>query len=217
MAVRKEMPAPRGCAARPGYSLKPEYVTIHNTGNGAKGAGALNHGKYLQNAGKGKTVSWHYVVDDGMVVQCIPEDENAWHAGDGAGGIGNRKSLSIEICENPESDLKKATDNAAELTAELMRRYGIPLEHVVQHNHWNGKNCPHLIRAGIPYSWQAFLNKVQRFYEDAKASEDTTPEKETQQAPTVPVYTLNIGPMTVGDRQTLVRKARELGLPVKEV
>ena len=213
----KEMLAPRGCAARPGYKLTPEYITIHNTGNSAKGAGAENHGKYLQGAGKGKTVSWHYAVDDKLIVQCIPENENAWHAGDGAGGTGNRKSLSIEICENPESDLTKATDNAAALTALLMRKYGIPLEHVVQHSHWNGKNCPHLIRAGKPYGWQVFLDKVKAFYEETAGEdgESAAPKEGTRQARPVPVYTLNIGPMTAGDRQTLVSKAQELGLPVE--
>lgn len=161
----KEYIAPAGCEARPGYKLVPVYITIHNTGNSGKGAGAENHGRYLQGTGAFKTVSWHYAVDDGLIVRCIPENENAWHAGDGGSGTGNRQSLAIEICENPESNLAKATDNAAELAARLMHDYKIPLGNVVQHNRWNGKNCPHLIRAGKPYDWQAFLKKVQAFYE----------------------------------------------------
>ena len=31
------------------------------------------------------------------IVQGIPENRNAWHAGDGNGG-GNRKGIGIEIC-----------------------------------------------------------------------------------------------------------------------
>ena len=162
----KEMLAPKGSAARPGYALAPRYVTIHNTANAGKGAGAQAHGRYLQGGGARQSVSYHYAVDDGLIVRIIPDDEVAWHAGDGAQGTGNRKSLAIEICENPESDLAKATDNAAELTARLMKDHAIPLANVVQHHHWSGKNCPHLLRAGRPYSWETFLAKV-RGYRDA--------------------------------------------------
>ena len=162
----KSMPIPRGSAARPGYVLAPAYITIHNTANAAKGAGAESHGLYMtKNGGQNSQVSYHFVVDDALIVQLLPETESAWHAGDGANGTGNRKSLAIEICENPESDLRKATDNAAELTALLMKRWGIPLERVVQHNHWSGKDCPHLIRAGNPYGWSTFLAHTRAFYD----------------------------------------------------
>ena len=167
MTEIKEMMIPKGTAARPGYAMTPKYITIHNTANAATGAGAESHGRYMTvNGGQNKQVSYHYVVDDKLIVRLLPDTENAWHAGDGGSGTGNRKSLAIEICENPESDLTAATDNAAELTARLMKDWGIALDHVVQHNHWSGKNCPHLIRAGKPYGWQTYLAKV-RAYRDA--------------------------------------------------
>ena len=37
-----------------------------------------------------------------------------------------------------------------------MQRHGIPLANVVQHNHWNGKDCPNAIR-GTAGAWEAFL------------------------------------------------------------
>ena len=37
-----------------------------------------------------------------------------------------------------------------------MQRHGIPLTNVVQHNHWNGKDCPKTIRATAS-AWEAFL------------------------------------------------------------
>ncbi len=163
MVEIKEMLAPKGSKCRPGYALKPTYITIHNTANTSSGAGAENHGKYLQGGGQSKTVSWHYAVDDKLIVRCIPENECAWHAGDGGKGTGNRHSLAIEICENPESSLEAATDNAAELTASLMEKYGISIGNVVQHNHWSGKDCPRRIRKGEPYSWDTFLARVQGY------------------------------------------------------
>ena len=165
MTPIKEMLIPKGTAARPGYAMQPGYITIHNTANASKGAGAEIHGLYMtQNGGQNAQVSYHYVVDDQVIIRLLPDTENAWHAGDGANGTGNRKSLAIEICENPESDLLAATDNAAELTARLMKDWGIGTDHVVQHNFWSGKNCPRRIRAGEPYDWDAFLAMVQGFY-----------------------------------------------------
>ena len=178
MVEIKEMLAPKGSKCRPGYALKATYITIHNTANTNAGAGAENHGKYLQGGGKSNTVSWHYAVDDKRIVRCIPENECAWHAGDGGKGTGNRHSLAIEICENPESDIETATNNAAELTASLMEKYGIPLSNVVQHNRWSGKDCPRRIRKGEPYNWATFLSRVQG-YMAGEAPTPSAPAAET--------------------------------------
>lgn len=147
-------------AARSGYVLTPKYITIHNTANTGVGADAENHAIYMQGSGKNSTASYHYVVDDKEIYRLLPDNEVAWHAGDGEYGTGNRQSLAIEICENVDGNLLKATNNAVELTAYLMKLYNIPLSNVVQHNHWSGKNCPNRIRKGEPYNWQTFLNKV---------------------------------------------------------
>lgn len=140
-------------------------VTIHNTGNGKQGAGALNHGVYLQGGGAKVQASWHYAVDDKLITRSIPEKEKAWHAADGVYGTGNSCTVAIEICMNPDSDIKKATDNAAELTADILRRNGVKQAegYVFQHNHWSGKNCPQMIRAGKPYDWVTFLAKVNSY------------------------------------------------------
>ncbi|MEG2673014.1 MAG: N-acetylmuramoyl-L-alanine amidase [Ruthenibacterium sp.] len=159
----KTMLAPKGSMCRSGYFMKPEYITIHNTANTSKGAGAKAHGAYLQGGGAKKAVSYHYAVDDKIIVQIIPDSEVAWHAGDGGKGTGNRKSIGIEICENPESNLRDATDSAAMLCAILMQQYGIVLQNVVQHHHWSGKNCPNRIRKGEPYDWMTFIAKVSGF------------------------------------------------------
>lgn len=157
-----EMYAPRGSACRSGYPLVPVYITIHNTANTSAGADAKAHGTYLRGAGKDKYVSWHYAVDETRAVACIPENEVAWHAGDGAVGTGNRKSLAIEICENSDGNLLGATENAVVLTAMLCKKYNIPADRIVQHNHWTGKDCPRRLRRGEPYSWDEFLARVKK-------------------------------------------------------
>ena len=165
---------PINTAARSGYVLKPKYITIHNTANTSVGAGAENHAIYMQGSGKNSTASYHYVVDDKEIYRLLPDNEVAWHAGDGEYGTGNRQSLAIEICENVDGNLLNATNNAVELTAYLMKLYSIPLSNVMQHNHWSGKNCPNRIRKGEPYNWQTFLNKVKACYSQGSVSNSTT-------------------------------------------
>lgn len=170
---------PSGSVARSGLFMAPRYITVHNTGNPNKGADAENHAIYLQNSGKNVSTSYHYVVDDKEIYQLLPDNEVAWHAGDGQYGTGNRQSIAIEICENSDGNLLKATDNAVELVANLMKKYNIPLSNVVQHNHWSGKDCPRQIRAGKPYHWNTFLNKVQAIY-NGIAETKPTPTKGIQ-------------------------------------
>lgn len=134
-------------------------VTIHQTGNTSTGANALNHALYLQGSGARLQASWHYCVDDGVITRSIPEYEIAWHAGDGYGD-GNFKTIAIEICINSDGNLTKACDNAAELAADILKRYDLGIDHLFQHHDWSGKNCPAQMRAGVPYSWPTFKNKV---------------------------------------------------------
>ena len=142
---------------RPGGSNPCKYITIHETGNAAKGADAAAHGAYLDSdAGERDMVSWHYTVDDHAIVQHLPDYETAYHAGDGKDGPGNTTSIGVEICVNAGGDFEAAKANAAALVRLLMEEHGIPLDNVVQHNRWNGKDCPKTIRATTG-AWEAFL------------------------------------------------------------
>lgn len=143
---------------RPGRDTNPDtYITIHETGNAAKGADAAAHADYLDSvAGEDDLVSWHYTVDDHAIVQHLPDYETAYHAGDGKDGPGNTTSIGVEICVNAGGDFAQAQANAASLVRLLMEEHGILLDNVVQHNHWNGKNCPRSIRATTG-GWEEFL------------------------------------------------------------
>lgn len=73
------------------------------------------------------------------------------------------KTINIEICDNEDGDILKATDNAVELCAQILRRYNVKNagDYLFQHNYWTGKDCPYDIRRGNPYDWDTFVNKVQ--------------------------------------------------------
>ena len=147
---------PAGRKNRPGKSNPDEYITIHETGNFSKGADAAAHASYVKSdSAANDYVSWHYTVDDHAIVQHIPDGETAYHAGDGKDGPGNNTSIGIEICVNLDGDFEKAKENAASLVRLLMSEHGIDIDHVVQHNHWSGKDCPYTIRH--TGTWDAFL------------------------------------------------------------
>lgn len=156
--------APLDHNCRPGINRRGfRGVTIHNTSNWSNGANALAHANLLRNGWKDVYTSWHYVVDKDYAVRCVPENEVAWCQGDG-NGDGNMTTISIEICDNADGDIRKATDNAVELCADILRRNGITNVngHLFQHNYWTGKDCPYDIRRGNPYDWGTFCNKVQQ-------------------------------------------------------
>lgn len=126
---------------RPGYAMTPQYITIHSTGNPK--STAQNEANYVC-YNSDRQASYHYVCDDSQIIQVLPVNEVAWHAGDGGSGTGNRKSVAIEICE--PGDRKKAVDNAVWLTKELMRDLSIDKAHIKQHHDWSGKDCPRILR-----------------------------------------------------------------------
>lgn len=155
--------APAGHNCRPGISRRGfRGITVHNTSNWSKGANALAHANLLRGSWKDKYVSWHYAIDEDYAVRCIPENEVAWCAGDG-NGDGNMKTINIEICDNEDGDIRKATDNAIELCASILKRNGISnaSSFLFQHNYWTGKDCPYDIRRNNPYDWDTFVRKVQ--------------------------------------------------------
>lgn len=135
--------------ARPQYPMRPEYITIHNTGN--PGASALANSIYVDTVDSNK--SWHFTVGPGEVYQELPITESAWHAGDGAQGDGNRKSIGIEIAE-----VNGAEETSIKFVAQLIRATGISADNIVPHRHWSGKLCPRLI---LPH-WDKFIEDIKR-------------------------------------------------------
>ncbi|MED4130286.1 N-acetylmuramoyl-L-alanine amidase family protein [Shouchella miscanthi] len=131
---------PRNNYNRPGRSMSPRYITIHETANTSVGANAAMHASYVRNPST--RVSWHYSVDsDNYIYQHLPINETAYHAGDG-GGDGNTNSIGIELCVNSDGNFTRTRRNAAALVKWLMNRHNIPLSNVVTHNKWSGKRCP---------------------------------------------------------------------------
>lgn len=130
------------------------WITIHDTGNTARGADAQVHAN-LQSRGNPRKASWNYQVDDKEAIQSFHDTTRCWHCGDGNGN-GNMNSIGIEICINRDGNYKKAVQNAIELTKQLMKKYNIPASRVVRHYDWNRKYCPRQLmngKDGLSWSW----------------------------------------------------------------
>lgn len=141
MQIRQDF-IPASNRNRPGTRIIPTHLTIHETANRSRGADALTHARYVKGEdAQNRQVSWHYTVDDQYIIQHLPNHELGWHAG----SEGNRQSLGIELCVNSDGDFEQTTRNAQWLVARLMRELSIPIDRVVTHQHWTGKNCPAIL------------------------------------------------------------------------
>ena len=141
------------------YLMTAEFIVVHNTANDAT---AQNEVAYM--IGNKNQVSFHYAVDDQEVVQGIPINRNAWHAGDG-NGEGNRKGISIEICYSKSGGTRfdQAEKNAAHFIATLLRERGWGIEKVKKHQDFRNKYCPHRT---LDKGWNGFIQMIKSYLND---------------------------------------------------
>ncbi len=135
-------------------AMVPEFLVVHNTANDASAANEIAY--MIRNDNQ---TSFHFAVDNKEIIQGIPENRNAWHAGDGH-GPGNRKGISIEICYSLSGGPKfiAAEKLAAKFVAFKLKEKGWGLDKVKKHQDFSGKYCPHRT---LDMGWQRFLNMVQ--------------------------------------------------------
>lgn len=135
------------------YAMTPTRIVVHNTANDAS---ANNEVSYMIR--NNEKVSFHFAVDDKEIVQGIPLDRNAYHAGDGS-GKGNREGIAIEICYSKSGGDRfiKAEQNAAKFIASLLKERGWGIDKVTKHQDYSGKYCPHRT---LDMGWERFLNMI---------------------------------------------------------
>lgn len=136
------------------HEMTPEGICVHNTANDAS---AMSEVSYM--LGNNNKVSFHAAVDNERVVTGLPFNRNAWHAGDGGNGKGNRTQIAIEICYSKSGGERfdEAENLAACYIAYLLKQYGWGIEKVSKHQDYSGKYCPHRT---LDLGWERFLNKI---------------------------------------------------------
>lgn len=146
------------------YSMRVEYITVHDTGNLAP---ATNEIQYMIT--NNNEVSFHIAVDEKEVIQGLPLDRNSWSCGDGSNGLGNRKGISVEICRPLHEDgflYEQAEENAVYVVARLLHQFGLPIERLKKHQDWSGKMCPNRILTN--HKWENFRYRVQWVLDEIK-------------------------------------------------
>lgn len=137
------------------YTMNPTCIVVHNTANDAS---AKNEVEYMQS--NNKQTSFHYAVDDKETILAIPLNRNAWHAGDGRNGKGNREGISIEICYSKSGGERfiKAEKRAAKLIASILDEKGWSISRVTKHQDYAKKYCPHRT---LDLGWERFLKMIE--------------------------------------------------------
>ena len=139
------------------FKMTPKGICVHNTANKAS---ALSEASYMIR--NNNAVSFHAAVDDYQVVECIPENRNAFHAGDGRNGNGNRNYYAVEICYSTGDSAKftQAEKNAAYYIACKLKEHGWGIDKVKKHQDFSGKYCPHKT---LDLGWERFLNLIRGY------------------------------------------------------
>ena len=139
------------------HSMAPEFIVVHNTSNDAS---ATNEVAYMRS--NTQVTSYHYAVDDKEVRQAVLYNRNAYHAGDGEYGEGNRKGIGIEICYSKSGGkrFEDAEENAAQFIAELLKTFGWGVDKIRKHQDFSGKYCPHRT---LDMGWERFISKVRGY------------------------------------------------------
>lgn len=152
--VKKIVPGSKYSIKCP-YAMTPTRIVVHNTANDAS---ALNEIAYMTN--NNYETSFHYAVDDKMIVQGIEENRNAWHASDGNKGKGNREGIAIEICYSKSGGDRfiKAEQNAVDLIVDILKRYGWGIDRVTKHQDYTNKYCPHRT---LDMGWDRFIKMIE--------------------------------------------------------
>lgn len=148
---------------RPGVK-KPsiDNIIFHDTGNNNAGAGALMHHNWMIGGGRDiayKSRSWHYTVDDSIVMQHLPDDEIAFH---GDRYEAYTTTIGIETAISKGSNFFTTWHRTAKLMSSLMYKYGLSIDSIKQHFDYSGKDCPQVLRAtGL---WNTALEMIQAEY-----------------------------------------------------
>lgn len=156
--------------------MYPTYITIHETETGHELSSAeWNYEMYQKRLDdNSNSIGYHFMIeanynDISKIYQFLELDVYTNHTGD---DYGNKNSIGIERLVNVNTDMERAIDLQARLTAFLMYKYNIPIKNVVPHKKWSGKDCPSRLLFGLYGGWTGFINKVQQYYDSYNDDEE---------------------------------------------
>jgi N-acetylmuramoyl-L-alanine amidase len=175
--------------SRPGLKLKSiKGVCIHWTANPK--ASAIANRNYFENLKKQTSTyaSAHYIIGlNGEIIQCIPDNEVAYHAGSKTYtsecktrlyGKPNYYLIGIELCPIDIQGRFNTTTliSCIELVRELLKKYKLTVNDIWTHKEVVGwKDCPRWF-VNNPNDWQKFKIAVQGYEVILNNCNLTTPQ-----------------------------------------
>ena len=143
------------CKNRPGTKIVPTAIVSHRTGN--PGSTAADNRLYWINSTKYNSA--HYLVDENIILQTVPDNEMAYHVEKGwANGVfvhPNDYAIGIEFCE-PYTETKYL--RYVWLHAYLANKYNIVVDVIKPHSFYDPVNRPN--DTGDLFNWDKFINDV---------------------------------------------------------
>ena len=133
--------------------LRPEWIVIHYPA--MPGMEAKDDQRYFLRTSR--PVSTNYIIDQIETIELLDCSKVAFHCGSSDTslcGAYNGNSIGIDLCDSKlNMSSRKVEDHdwfipentclrATKFIAELMRKFNIPLSHVIRHFDVTGKWCP---------------------------------------------------------------------------
>ncbi len=150
----------------------PKFITIHETSLGTElQPEEKDFARYYGMLTTGDNqIGYHFLVEANFreparIYQFLETTVSTCHTGD---KTGNSSSIGIERLVNVNTNMCRAISLQAQLTATLMHMYDIPLDHVVPHKFWSGKECPARLLAGMYGGWEGFIEMVKNYFYEQK-------------------------------------------------
>lgn len=158
------------------HAMTPKGIVVHNT---AGANSARTERNTMVNANN--SISYHVVIDEKEVIEIIPFNRNAWHAGDGAYGFANRNLIGVEIARSTSDKALylQAEDNTVVYLANVLKQYGWGVDKLYKHKQFTATACPHRTEE---LGWKRFIDKVQKELDKLNNPKEEKPKVSKYQA-----------------------------------
>ena len=197
------------------------YIVIHYTA-GKKDTARNNVDAFATHVTK---TSSHFFVDEKEVCQSVPVEYAAWHCGGAKYNNGapapfhkkcfNSNSIGVEMCSRWKDGAfyipYQTKILAARHVAELMRKYGVSLDHVVRHYDVTGKHCPEpFVR--MPSEWAIFKTLVAQEYAKGGTNNGEMQKEEKPKGVQEMTYYEKLEEIPAGEMRDTVKDLYDLGI-----
>lgn len=170
------------------YVINKAFTVTHNSGT-PNNPSAETLTQSMINAST-VTTSWHFSVDESVVVQNLPLNRNCFAQGDFSTGWRSKNGISFEICRDMDGVnadcFALAERNAAIVIADFMYQNGWDKSTIMKHQDFDMKDsngnithkyCPHKT---LDLGWDRYVNMVMSYLDELKAFVNDKPITEEE-------------------------------------